>query len=320
MSGDRVDGGISLVIETENVKDAGRDRAVEMLQVLRSEIAGVDDVEIVLVFDQDAASLEDVGELLKDGGLDAAAAEIEIVPTRETEYYTSKNTGARAASKGTLVLLDSDVIPESGWLKAMLAGVDTPGVDVVGGAVYIGPLNTLVDRAFAAFWFFPMRREAVAGLTTVQHLFANNMAMRRDFFLAHPFPEDREVTRGQCTVWAADLKRQGLSLWRDPTARVAHPAPEGFVFKRGLMRGHDRYLRGRAAGSLRRGALLTSLRMVTYEVVRAVKNIFRRRRGVGLRWFEVPGAVAVALYYLFAEWVGFVMEWLRPGLVRRWFA
>ncbi len=311
--------GISLVIETENVKDAGRERALEMLRVLRQELESHRDVQVVLVFDEEAASRTDVEQLLQEGGLTDLGIEIEFVATRDTAYYDSKNLGSLSATKEILVLLDSDVIPEPGWLDAMLAGIDNPDIDVIGGAVYMGPIRTLVDKAFAAFWFFPLRREAV-GMRAVEHLFANNMAMRRQFFLDNPFPDDPEMTRGHCTIWASELKSNGRSLWQDTSARVAHPSPQGFVFKRGLMRGHDRYLRGKRAGTLRGGALLTSIRMLVFEIGRSSRRIFRRRKQAQLSWFEVPGAFGIAIYYWTAEWLGFVLEWLRPGWVTRRFS
>lgn len=57
-----------------------------------------------------------------------------------------------------IVFLDSDVIPEEGWLAGLLRAFRNPAVQVVCGGTYIS-LEGLYSKTVALFWFFPLREE-----------------------------------------------------------------------------------------------------------------------------------------------------------------
>ena len=118
---------------------------------------------------------------------------------RAQRYYEQKNTGAKLSSGEVLIFLDSDVVPDEGWLEGLLAAMDDPSVGVVGGETYHAT-DTLHDKLFAAFWTFTTRRES-RGIYRYKNFYANNLAVRRDIFLANPYP-DAAAYRGQCSELA----------------------------------------------------------------------------------------------------------------------
>ena len=117
---------------------------------------------------------------------------------------TSKNIGAARARGEVIVFLDSDVIPEEGWLASLLQALSNLDVGVVGGNTYIAH-EDLNGKAFALFWFFPLR-EARGGLWRDPHFFANNVAFRAEVFRAHSFPP-LGTFRGQCIALGGTSSR-----------------------------------------------------------------------------------------------------------------
>jgi hypothetical protein len=55
------------------------------------------------------------------------------------------------------LFLDSDVIPQAGWLKFLLGSLDNnPAVEVVAGNTFLD-LSDFMGRAMALSWLFPLR-------------------------------------------------------------------------------------------------------------------------------------------------------------------
>jgi hypothetical protein len=111
--------------------------------------------------------------------LDAWPAEVRIISTEGLEYVEQKNFGARQSNPDLIIFLGSDVIPEPGWLIGLLGAFRNPEVQVAGGNTYLSP-EGLYGKAFALFWFFPMRVEG-NGLRRTNGFWANNVAFRREF-------------------------------------------------------------------------------------------------------------------------------------------
>ena len=67
-----------------------------------------------------------------------------------------------APEKVYRAFLDSDVVPEPGWLDRLLDALAGPGVEVVAGGTYVEPVG-LVGKTFALTWFFPLRGDDEIG-------------------------------------------------------------------------------------------------------------------------------------------------------------
>lgn len=230
----------SVVIEWENAKLAGAERATRMLRELVAQGSALADhfakpPELILVYDSAAVPRETVAAAIAACGADGPF-EVRLHAAEGSDYYGQKNEGAEIASRDYLLFLDSDIVPEEGWLQALLGSV-RPGVEVVAGSTYV-ETDTLLGRAFSLFWFFPLRGPS-DGLKEVRAFFANNVIIKRKLFLSHKFP-DLPLYRGQCTVLCADLLQSGVKLYLQTDARVAHPPPNRKHFiHRALCEGHD---------------------------------------------------------------------------------
>lgn len=150
----------SAVVEWENAKLAGAARATDMLRILLAQSAELgaqleQPPELIILYDGDAVSAGDIEAALAAAGAAARPIDVRIEAVTEASYYQQKNIGAALASREFVLFVDSDVLPELGWLRALL-GSARAGADVVGGDTYVDPA-TFIGRAFASFWFFPPR-------------------------------------------------------------------------------------------------------------------------------------------------------------------
>ena len=298
---------VSIVVEWDNVLLAGSIRANAMLRTLAAEIQGCDlPCETLLCHNPVAVpNLE-----LDVHGLPGIWRP---VPVPGSRYYDLKNRGALEASGDIIVFLDSDVIPEPGWLKTLLEPFADPSVQVVAGHSYIDP-GEVYSKAFALTWFFPLRTET-RSIQPVSHFFANNVAFRRGTFLAHPFPTMDSTSRGACVQLAKDLAASGIIIWKTSAAQVAHPAPQPgrhFVL-RALAQGRDRLHREQGW----RASFLGSFARYCHNCGRGLVSTFRGRRQVHLAWTGVPAVLAICFSYYSLCFAGEVMTHLRLPAVRR---
>ena len=81
---------------------------------------------------------------------------LEVFAAPGLGYYQLKNESVKRATGVILVFLDSDVIPEPDWLDQLLGAFTEPDVQIVGGNSYIEAAS-VYSRAFALWWFFPLR-------------------------------------------------------------------------------------------------------------------------------------------------------------------
>lgn len=179
--------GFEIVVEWENARLSDLARTRRMLAALCSQLR-----ELQLPVAPRAWFLYDPGEI--DPGLirevlaecvdatDGAAFEAALRPAAGLRYYALKNLGAQLCEQPVVVFIDSDVVPEPGWLRSLLEPFARRDVEVVGGSAYVEP-DSVYARGFALFWFFPLR-EARSDLVPAEHFFANNVAFRRGSLLA----------------------------------------------------------------------------------------------------------------------------------------
>lgn len=322
----------TIVIEWENALLAEAERSIAMLNAVQrqaEEISNGLDVhphlagplplfELVIVFDRRRSSDAELTSLLERTLADAGGVlRWRLAPVSDSGYYSKKHHGATIAAGDVVVFMDSDVIPEAGWLQQLLAPLADPEVQVVAGNTYIEPVG-LVGKTFAMTWFFPLRSDDTVSRRGPL-LFANNLAVRRDVYVRHPFPAIDGSSRGSCLLFADELSKAGIGVRHSPLARAAHPAPNGFahVSMRALAQGRDRVLRERTSGNRWAASWPASAyRLVRHEAGVAWKITTRFWR-VGLNPLLIPAACGVAAYYYFLYWVGETMLQLRIPAIRQ---
>lgn len=240
----------SVILEWENARLSGSARATRMLSELFTQICELAEEidqqpELIILYEKGVVTPRTIKVALSSASAANAPVDVRLHATEGSNYYGQKNEGAELASRDYLLFLDSDVVPEAGWLRAMLGSLRS-GVDVVAGSTYVEP-DSFFGRAFGLFWFFPPRLPS-SGLIETKVFFANNVVFRRKLFLAYKFP-DLPLYRGHCSVLGMTLRRQGVRLYQQTNARVAHPPPSPIhLIHRALSEGYDVTTRARLAG------------------------------------------------------------------------
>ena len=310
----------SIVIEWENARWADLARTRRMLAALRPQLAELrprlpEAPAIVFVYDRLRIAPQVIERCLNDSfATSDGLCTLRLLPVEDMGYYQLKNAGAAAASGEILILLDCDVIPEPGWLEAMLTPFLDGKIEVVTGQTYVGP-DTLYAKSAALFWVFPLRREG-SGLVKVKHAFANNAAFRRELFLRHPYP-DEEMHRGNCRLLSRELFARGVDIHQQLAARVDHPPPAGLgqFLVRGIWRGHDDLL---LADRLQRQSLSQVIGAATKRLRESHLRIVTQHRTVGLATGGAAVAYLLGLAYILLAAGGALMARLAPRTLHRW--
>ena len=310
-----------VVIEWDNARLSEMVRGRRMLaelfrQMQETDAAHKGSGSVIVAYDALAIDENNLQRVVLDHAGDAWAERVGFAPREGARYYELKNFGAKRTDSELLVFLDSDVIPEPGWLRGLLAGFGDPGVDVVCGGTFVS-LDSLYGKAFALFWFFPLRRDG-QGLRKVRHFFANNVAFRREVFARYPFPE-LEQSRGQCVALAEMLVEKGVGLFRQDAAWVAHPPPNGIrhFCRRAVTQGHDRLADVQRNGGRSALALRTTYWALADNLRSALARIRAHFREVGLGRAGAAYAVLLAVIYYSLMAAGEVVTRASPGFVRR---
>ena len=316
---------LSIVVEWANTDWAGVARSATMLgEVARQARAlaakgplGPLAVELLVVQSHGTTTAPAVVDAFL-GAQTAAGNEAfidcHVMTAPDTGYYGLKNYGASRARGEIIVFVDSDVVPEDGWLAALLAPMADSAVEVVAGHAYIasgGPYH----KAFALCWFFPLRLEHEPR-ASAPPLFANNVAMRRETAVRYPFATEGATSRGACLELIRQLTAAGIVIHGARDARVAHPPPNGLAHfvARGLAQGRDRFLRAQA-GAPGEEAVAASFTRAARHIGRSLARIATRRHEVHLSLLEVPLAAGVAVSYYTLYLAGELLTRLRPGMM-----
>lgn len=309
----------SVVVEWENVRLSEAVLAQQMLAELARQTAELAEQtspppEMLLMYSRDAFDPAPVQAMLAAAFGPEHPVQPRMVPTEGLEYYTQKNAGARAAAREVVVFLDSDVVPEPGWLAGLMQAMRDPEVAVVGGSTHVTPKG-IYGKAFSLFWFFPPRDAGAEGLRKREMFFANNVAFRRDLFLSTGFPDTGQL-RGQCCVLAQQLRHDGVDIYHNAGSRVAHPPPNGLVHfvRRGLSAGHD-YAVELPAGS-------PVLRSAYWRLRASLKDSARRiqegRQSVGLSQPGAAAAIGIAATYHLLTFAGELVTHRAPNLIPKY--
>jgi hypothetical protein len=314
---------VSIILEWENALLSEMDRAREMLRQVRQQVMQQNlDFEMVVLFNPEQIDRSLLENELKTGLDDEARLPYRIEPAQGLHYYDLKNYGAKIAAADIIVFVDSDVIPEEGWLSSLLQPLlEDPSLNVVAGTSYIDPVD-FTGKAFALSWLFPLRSKHSYTDRKAKSFHANNLALRKDYFLNNPFPEmPHGMTRGACGMLAARMRSQGQVICRQHAAKVSHPPPNGLshTLVRAIAEGRDGAFKERTSGNRVAWFFKVVRKFVRKIFNRAVFRVIRDRGEVGLPLWQVPFAVLLMLGYYLLALVGGIMTVIMPGYMSRGF-
>lgn len=216
----------SVIIPARN--EAARVGAV-VRAVLDQRAPGTD-VEVIVVDDGST-----------DGTAEAAiAAGARVVRMRpgDGNPAAARNRGAAASRGDPIVFLDADCIPAPGWLATLLRTHEEVGAAAVGGSLDLPrdlPATARCDYYCTTYHLHSRRQPG----KVLNHSPANLSVLREAFFRTRGFTESPPVADGHEELgWQADLMRQGLQLYFEPSAIAYHHNRPGL---RNLLRRNYRW-------------------------------------------------------------------------------
>lgn len=303
---------VSILVECDNATLKGRARAAESLEALASELAGPPAPFEVLLGVPGGGVPHWIPELVRSTGLAGCVdgAHVRIIPVGDLGYHAIKHALAREARGRILVFVDIDVIVQPGWLTALLAPFDDPGVSGTFGYTTIGPIGSAYDQAMSATWVFDPRRPEEGG---PEHPFrSNNVAFRASVYANHPFRATAGEHRSAGKRLHHELLAAGRRLER-VSATTLHPPlalPVDFVLGP-LLSGRDRAMNGavRSHGPSAANPSLGRRRLATLRA---------RAQAAGVRPVELPLVLAVGGTIRLLQVVGLLIGRTRPQLLDRW--
>jgi len=325
---------LSLIVEWENTRLNGIPRAWALLEVLGRQWQAIVERDYPATLPPEGAAFLD--RLAPRPELVAVSGRVLSGETREEirrrtpqafdlgihvaegfEYYPLKNLGASKATGDLLLFVDSDVLPDDGWLAHLLGSFGRPDVHVVSGQTYVGP-SDVFSRAFALGWTYELRDES-GRFEPCLKFYGNNVAFRAEVFPKDGFPPLGPRTRGASSLLRQKLNQVGIDVWQNRRACVDHPPPSStrHLVIRALAHGRDRYMKYSTQRHL--GGLRVSVGTAAKRLARGVKNTFLHRQRVGLPWWQVPASLAIlsAYYGFFA--LGGILTHISPEAMGRRF-
>lgn len=329
-----VTGRLSLVMEWANTRLNGVHRARAVLEEFARQWAQVRDGVVPDDVTPDAQAflrgLRPRVELVVVSGvavdaeaeawmraLPAEAFDLTLVHEQGRDYYPLKNQGIRRTTGEFVLCIDSDVLPDPGWLARLLGALADPQVQAVAGQPYI-PGVDLFSRAFALGWTYDRRRPAPGLTRKGKKFYSNNIVFRAPVIRPDGFPGIGAATRGASTRLRVALARRGITIWMSNAAFVAHPPPSSFagMVERALAHGRDKSMR-HGEGRTWRG-LAYSTGTAWRRLRRCVRACFTEGDHVGLPRWQIPGVVGIMSFYYAVFALGAVYTYLHPrGAARR---
>lgn len=309
----------SVVVEMENAKSIDWDEIGVGLTGLAREIAaatatGFSKPKIIVSHGgptQDEGTLRD--NIETEVPQLAQVADLAFASFPHGRYYDLKNNGIALSEGDVVVYMDSDTVPEPGWLPGLLKLFQDPGTVCVNGHTYLSH-DDFFSRTFALIWFFPMARgdERFAAKRAIN---ANNVAFRRDWIADHPFPRHNGF-KVSCTLLMHQLWREGHRIV-NVDARVYHYPPRGwrFFYWRALVTGRDadrKYVELHSPSRAQR--IVKSFTRWGTMSWRTIRRVVSHAPQTGMPLWQIPFSVAVGLAFYTLAFCGHFG--LAAGLVR----
>lgn len=280
-------------------------------QLVDLPVGSIGEAEILLVHEKGQVASSALEEAVAARG--PWPAEIRHLPTGRSGYYEQKNFGAESAGGDIILFVDSDVVPEPGWLEALLAPFGDSDIGVVAGATSVEQKN-LYSKAMALGWIFPLP-PLDRSLRASRLFYANNVAFRKALMPLMRFPETVQY-RVQVGAVHRALEQAGQPVVMSGAAAVLHPPPQGLggFAARALWCGFDA-----STGVARnvRGFLRDAPILFAADAAAAVRRVVRDRRKVGLNVVQTAAAAVIVAGYHAVRGLGFVCGLAAPRITRR---
>ena len=243
--------------------------------------------------------------------------DLRIVRSTGTTSYDLKNTGAEAAASDFVVLLDADCVPRPGWWRAVIEHHrQHPEAAAISGKTFyraqglLPRVLALIDRSYVDCGQ-PGRTHAISN---------NNGALRRDVLLRFPLQNDLGPFGSK--AHAERIEAAGGELRFEPGMIVEH-GYGGWQMaqtdRRQIGFAMTRYRQLNAdsdhAWMFKLGVLGLPL-VLAMAIAGTWKRCLKRASYYGIRWFELPAALVVAVSAHMMEIPGILLA-LRGGRIEK---
>ncbi len=238
---------------------------------------------------------------------------LRIVYTDGTTSYDLKNAGVEAALADFVVILDADCVPHKGWLRAVMEhhAAHPEAAAISGKTLYraeglLPRIFALIDRSYVD----------CGGPGRTRLISNNNAAFRKDAMLE--FPLRNELGPFGSKQQSEEMVAAGKELRFEPNMIAYHgyggwPMQQHARHHTGFSMARFRQLHDDAshAWMFKLGPLGLPF-IFAMSIAGTWKNCLKKASAYGVRWFEVPIAMLVAIRVHFQELSG-VMLALRNG-------
>ncbi|NMO88944.1 mycofactocin biosynthesis glycosyltransferase MftF [Actinomycetospora sp. TBRC 11914] len=196
-----------------------RDRPAELERLLTAVVATAPGLGGIVVVDDGSGDPAATGAVVaRHGG--------RVVRHRSSRGPSAaRNTGARASTTPVVAFLDSDVVPEPGWLTTLLGHLGDPAVGAVAPRITAWAAPDAGEDAVSRYerrrssLDLGARPAPVTARSRVAYVPSAALVVRRSAF-GEGFREDMPVAEDVDLVWR--LAAAGWRLRYEPAARVAH--------------------------------------------------------------------------------------------------
>lgn len=203
---------IAFILELDNAKGREREETLSFLRNLMKRVSDFRRVRprcrlaMTIVFDEDTDQdfLAAIGticlaEIAKDDFLQLA--------TNGVPYYSKKMVAALNTEADILVYCDSDCRYEDSWLDALVTPLLEEQADLTFGATFAQLSPSLIERACAIAWFFPLGTDDPIYIEKPR-FYANNCAITKKTIVSCPIPR-HHGSRSHGGTWIRLIKESG---------------------------------------------------------------------------------------------------------------
>jgi glycosyltransferase involved in cell wall biosynthesis len=316
---------VSVVIEGYN-ESLSLGSVAETMDGLRRQDFPLGEVEVILVGSEGQAEA-----WAHEYADPAPFRSVRTLSRPGAHYYELKNEGARAASGEIVVLTDSDVRPEPGWLTSIAGALGqdaevTAGISLFRGEDGRRPDHPLLQVAASISWGFVIGRVLDERAAEPRAFLSHNVGFRADTFRRHPYRTDLGRTLAGSFLYK-ELTSSGVRIELRREQRVAHTFSLGWWLGRLHRRfGYEVYLLRRLDRSAPRRwllavrpvePLLTMIWHVFLDVPQWVRYGSVMRIPLWRRAALLPLLVGMSVLARGAELVGMYQTMVAPAAMKR---